>query len=145
MWVGSGRRGSNLDKYLGAQGHPRANVRARRKTSSAAPLVQRFSLVATLACGSAKTIRKDHQIVEHNHGACQSQCGRPYNNCTHRCMRRFHGEESCPSCEAPCEVQRGHSKCHNKYQEPCARALKVAHSPAHTVAAVRSVAMFFHA
>ena len=65
-------------------------------------------------------IRIDRQIVQRNHGACQSQCGRPYNNCSHRCMRQCHGEESCPLGEAPCEVQCGHSKCHKKYQEPCA-------------------------
>jgi len=65
-------------------------------------------------------VRTDHQIVERNHGACQSQCGRPYNNCAHQCTRPCHGKESCPLCDAPCEVQCGHSKCHKKCQEPCA-------------------------
>ena len=65
-------------------------------------------------------VRVDRQIVQRNHGECRSQCGRPYNNCSHRCMRQCHGEESCPLCEAPCEVQCGHSKCHKKCQEPCA-------------------------
>ena len=35
-------------------------------------------------------------------------------------MRQCYGEESCPLCEAPCEVQCGHSKYHKKCQEPCA-------------------------
>ena len=65
-------------------------------------------------------VRTDHQIVERNYGACRSQCGRPYNNCAHRYTRPCHGEESCPLCKAPCEVQCGHSRCYKKCQEPCA-------------------------
>lgn len=80
----------------------------------------------TLPCGHAClqkchscNPRKGSQSVERIHSVCQSQCGRPYNNCPHRCMRQCHGEEACPLCESPCEVQCGHSICGKKCQEPC--------------------------
>ena len=60
------------------------------------------------------------QASKQMHGDCQSQCGRPYNNCAHQCVRQCHGEEPCSLCEAPCEVQCRHSKCNKKCSEPCA-------------------------
>ncbi|RHZ44437.1 uncharacterized protein CDV56_103598, partial [Aspergillus thermomutatus] len=30
-----------------------------------------------------------------------------------------HGDEPCPPCEEPCDVQCGHSKCTSKCREPC--------------------------
>ncbi|OJI80060.1 hypothetical protein ASPTUDRAFT_178230 [Aspergillus tubingensis CBS 134.48] len=54
-----------------------------------------------------------------NHGRCEQPCGRNYSACAHSCTRVCHEPESCPPCEAPCDVHCGHSQCPNKCCEPC--------------------------
>ncbi|PYI09577.1 P-loop containing nucleoside triphosphate hydrolase protein [Aspergillus sclerotiicarbonarius CBS 121057] len=66
------------------------------------------------------TISDADNNVQTNHGSCNQPCGRKYSTCVHTCRKVCHGSEPCPACEAPCDVQCGHSKCPNKCCEPCA-------------------------
>lgn len=125
MLQGTGSHGSAL-REIGRT--TRSRVRASIKTPcyldvAAADFQSSATCREILPCGHTClrkcencNIRIDRQIVQRSHDACQSQ---PHNNCSHRCMRQCHGEESCPLCEAPAKFS-GHSKCHKKCQESCA-------------------------
>lgn len=54
------------------------------------------------------------------HGVCTQRCERPYSTCSHVCISKCHGQEACPPCTSPCDVQCGHSRCPQKCSEPCA-------------------------
>lgn len=82
---------------------------------------------ALLACGhqcrdECRTCKLRHEgrITSENHGTCTQACGRDYTNCKHSCVAPCHGEEPCPSCPQPCDVQCSHSRCTKKCHEPCA-------------------------
>ncbi|KAL6887873.1 hypothetical protein GGI43DRAFT_417260 [Trichoderma evansii] len=64
--------------------------------------------------------REDGKITEQNHGICRQRCGRGYSTCRHGCSKPCHGDDKCPSCQQPCEVRCGHSKCNKACSEPCA-------------------------
>lgn len=70
-------------------------------------------------CHSCKQ-RTEGKVTLENHGICKQPCGRKYTTCPHRCAKICHGEASCPSCPAPCEVSCSHSKCSKSCHEPCA-------------------------
>jgi hypothetical protein len=71
-----------------------------------------------LACQGCN-IRVEGKIVERKHGACKTQCGRPYATCSHSCKALCHGEMLCPPCPESCEVSCSHSKCSKRCHEPC--------------------------
>jgi hypothetical protein len=61
----------------------------------------------------------DWEDVHIDHGRCQQKCGRKHSTCSHFCTAVCHGDEPCPPCEEPCDVQCSHSKCTRKCREPC--------------------------
>ncbi|PKX98448.1 putative NF-X1 finger and helicase domain protein [Aspergillus novofumigatus IBT 16806] len=61
----------------------------------------------------------DWEDVRIDHGRCQQKCGRKHSTCAHFCSAVCHGDEPCPPCGEPCDVQCGHSKCTKKCREPC--------------------------
>lgn len=65
------------------------------------------------------TVRSSPDATETNHIVCQQPCGRKHSTCAHLCATSCHGEEPCPPCEAPCDVQCDHSKCPPQCHEPC--------------------------
>jgi hypothetical protein len=82
---------------------------------------------SVLVCGHScknqcfKCVTKsDTGDIKTDHGACRQKCGRNQNTCAHRCDTPCHGEQPCPPCQSPCEVDCGHSKCARKCSEPCA-------------------------
>ncbi|XHG08721.1 hypothetical protein AWENTII_011814 [Aspergillus wentii] len=54
-----------------------------------------------------------------NHGSCKQKCGRNQSTCAHVCNTPCHGQEPCPPCQAPCDVECGHSKCMKQCCDPC--------------------------
>lgn len=62
----------------------------------------------------------DFGDVQTKHGECRQQCGRKHSTCAHVCTTPCHGDKPCPSCQAPCDVSCGHSKCMRQCSEPCA-------------------------
>ena len=65
-------------------------------------------------------VRSDGEVTTTEHGKCLSVCKRPYSTCTHECPSLCHGEDPCPLCDKPCEVQCSHSRCDKPCREPCA-------------------------
>ncbi|KAI0430798.1 hypothetical protein F5Y09DRAFT_330849 [Xylaria sp. FL1042] len=63
--------------------------------------------------------RKDGNVVAEHHEICRQICNRAYTTCRHGCQRPCHGQEKCPPCSYPCEVQCSHSKCSKQCHEPC--------------------------
>lgn len=64
------------------------------------------------------------EIVKEDHGTCESRCERAYADCKHVCRSKCHGDEPCPPCSAPCEVQCQHGMCNKKCNEPCTPCAK---------------------
>lgn len=84
-----------------------------------------------LACGHScknqcfKCVTKsDSGDVNTDHGICRQKCDRNQNTCAHRCDTPCHGEQPCPPCQSPCEVDCSHSKCARMCSEPCAPCAK---------------------
>ncbi|KAK6359113.1 hypothetical protein TWF696_000280 [Orbilia brochopaga] len=54
-----------------------------------------------------------------NHNSCLQTCERPFNTCSHSCVKLCHGDEPCGFCEQDCEVRCAHSHCSNRCKDPC--------------------------
>jgi hypothetical protein len=80
---------------------------------------------SNLPCGHAcrrvchHCFKRGPLITEACHDQCQQRCDRTRSTCAHACNTPCHGDSLCPSCQAPCDVQCGHSKCGRKCYEPC--------------------------
>ena len=81
---------------------------------------------APLSCGHACkgqcyecTTRTSPDTIESHHIVCKQPCGRQHSTCAHTCAAHCHGDNPCPPCEAPCDVQCAHSKCALRCHEPC--------------------------
>lgn len=69
----------------------------------------------SLPCGH--TCRKLCSI--HDHGSCDTPCGRSFTTCSHTCSQPCHSGTPCPPCDRDCEVRCRHSKCPKKCTDPC--------------------------
>ena len=62
------------------------------------------------ACSKCRT-HNEKKEVQVDHGQCDQACGRLLSSCAHGCITACHEGQDCPPCEAPCDVQCGHSRC----------------------------------
>lgn len=71
-------------------------------------------------CADCQPRGQGGKIGTVDHGRCVEKCGRNLPDCSHKCSKPCHGEDSpCPPCTAPCQSDCAHLKCKKACNEPC--------------------------